>query len=344
MLEFNTVKPNINNYPVSQDIAQKTFHKTVDVEIGDILSILDKADGQALIDILRGPELASPSGGLNTEKSSALKAYLQEKMKDPQFVRDLGALQEKIESGVNKLMQDKVKEQADQGKPFDITGLSSSAVALIVAANVLMLSLNNADTELSSKLSLVSFDAAKSTAASMVREGLDTLSGSIAQSTLQLGITGVGAKMEHKGLKAERKALKTHGKQIDGLNKELKGLGPESHSRRNQIESEISAHQLALDDKKLLARDKQTSGDAVMKSSQAVGTIAGGSGQYTAAVERSEQQISQANSRVASTASEDSRESSRKTLSLIAELLRMMDSISQSKNAALGAVAGNLRA
>ncbi|MFA3910805.1 IpaC/SipC family type III secretion system effector, partial [Salmonella enterica] len=75
---------------------------------------------------------------------------------------------------------------------FDISGMSSSAVALLAAANTLMLTLNQADSKLSGMLSLVSFDAAKTTASSMMREGMNVLSGSISQSALQLGITGVG--------------------------------------------------------------------------------------------------------------------------------------------------------
>ncbi|SUG46139.1 pathogenicity island 1 effector protein [Salmonella enterica subsp. arizonae] len=87
--------------------------------------------------------------------------------------------------------------------------MSSNAVALLAAANVLMLTLNQADTQLSSKLSLVSFEAAKTTASSMIREGMNALSGSISQSALQMGITSVGAKLEYKGLQNERGALKT---------------------------------------------------------------------------------------------------------------------------------------
>ncbi|VEB55051.1 pathogenicity island 1 effector protein [Salmonella enterica subsp. enterica] len=60
--------------------------------------------------------------------------------------------------------------------------------------------------------------------------------------------------------------------------------------------------------------------------------------------ERSEQQISQVNNRVASTASDEARESSRKSTSLIQEMLKTMESINQSKASALAAIAGNIRA
>ncbi|PJG60488.1 pathogenicity island 1 effector protein SipC [Aeromonas cavernicola] len=336
--------------------------------------------------------------------SSAVKTYLLDILDNPSFIRDLGALSEKVESGVNQQLESKVKEQAEQGKSFDISGLSSSAVALIAAANVLMLALNTADTLLSGKLSQVSFDAAKSTAASMVREGMSILASSISQSTLQLGITAVGAKTEYKGISNERGALKHNGGKLEALNVERAGMKNalntnnarklgvetdslsklETQSTKGQIQknlnqaslqkpgdsvnlqassqqikpehqaalsrtlddvdAEIAIQQNALSDNTLKARNTQTTGDAIMKSSMAVGGVAGSTGQYTATLERSEQQISQANSRVASTAAEDTRESSQKTRNLIQELLRVMDSVSQSKNAAIGTVAGNIRA
>lgn len=101
---------------------------------------------------------------------------------------------QKVESGVSKLVNDKVKEQAEQGKPFDISGMAPNGAALMVAAIVLMSALRTADNTLSSKLSLVGFDATKATAASMVREGVANLSSSIAQGVGQMAITGVGAK------------------------------------------------------------------------------------------------------------------------------------------------------
>lgn len=409
MTAINTVSVNINRFSSVQDIETKSSAKTLGVNIGDILPLLNTAVGEALSNKQSGPELNPPSIGLSQDALNTLKTYLQDKQNDPDFLRSFGELHEKIESGVNKVVESKIKEQSEQGKSLNISGLSSSAIALIAAANVLMLSLNTADSKLSSTLSLVSFDAAKSTAASMEREGMNALSGSISQSALQLGITAVGAKTEQKGISNERGALKNNGKKLEGLHAERadikrtlnthnstklgadadglstletqsgKGkisqnlneatqrpgiddmagdsvnlqasnqrLSPEHQAtlgrRLDDIDTDIASQQNALDDNKLQARVKQTTGDTIMKSSQAVGGIAGASGQYAATLERSEQQISQANNQVAKTASEDTRESAQKTRSLIQELLRMIESIGQSKSATIGAVAGNIRA
>lgn len=404
MSAVNAYNTNISNYYAPNTSETAVAAKAAGLSINDLSPILGQAVSKTLNDILRAPNLTAPSVNINKDMSSAVKAYLLDILENPSFIRDLGALSEKVESGVNQQLESKVKEQAEQGKPFDISGLSSSAVALIVAANVLMLALNTADTLLSGKLSQVSFDAAKSTAASMVREGMSILASSISQSTLQLGITAVGAKTEYKGISNERGALKHNGGKLEALNVERAGMKNalntnnatklgvetdslsklETQSTKGQIQqnlnqaslqkpsdsinlqassqqikpehqaalsrtlddvdAEIATQQNALSDNTLKARNKQTTGDAIMKSSQAVGGVAGSSGQYTATLERSEQQISQANSRVASTAAEDTRESSQKTRNLIQELLRVMDSISQSQNAAIGTVAGNIRA
>ncbi|MGL5409724.1 MAG: IpaC/SipC family type III secretion system effector [Shewanella sp.] len=404
MSAINAYNTNISNYYAPNTSETAVAAKAAGLSINDLSPILGQAVSKTLNDILRAPNLTAPSVNINKDMSSAVKAYLLDILENPSFIRDLGALSEKVESGVNQQLESKVKDQAEQGKPFDISGLSSSAVALIVAANVLMLALNTADTLLSGKLSQVSFDAAKSTAASMVREGMSILASSISQSTLQLGITAVGAKTEYKGISNERGALKHNGGKLEALNVERAGMKNalntnnatklgvetdslsklETQSTKGQIQqnlnqaslqkpsdsinlqassqqikpehqaalsrtlddvdAEIATQQNALSDNTLKARNKQTTGDAIMKSSQAVGGVAGSSGQYTATLERSEQQISQANSRVASTAAEDTRESSQKTRNLIQELLRVMDSISQSQNAAIGTVAGNIRA
>ncbi|BBH14956.1 IpaC/SipC family type III secretion system effector [Chromobacterium haemolyticum] len=387
------------------------------VDIKDILPILNSAgrDGKALAEVMSGPQLRPPSAEVSKQVTDALKSYLSEKAQDPAFVQDLGAVYQKVESGVSKLVDDKVKEQAEQGKPFDISGMAPNGAALMVAAIVLMSALRTADNTLSSKLSLVGFDATKATAASMVREGVANLSSSVVQSVGQMAITGVGAKKSLSGINAERGALKNNapklakagdesrniqttlnrqnsvklgaepdslkhvglkqqqpgaaklgagepgmqsnaaGSVADGMAGDKIGLKSSNQNLSKPHESALSSasedlpvksqiEQQTMDDTKLKAQAKQTTGKAIMESSSAASNIAGGSGRYAATLEQSEQQISQASSRVANTASEETRESSRKSDSVIQELLRTLDSISQSKNAAMGAVAGNIRA
>ncbi|HEI2834251.1 TPA: type III secretion system translocon subunit SctB [Escherichia coli] len=267
------------------------------------------------------PVLVPPAGDLSVRKMRDAASFLKNAGEDTVL---LSSVEKEFIKKANEEIQRCMEEkQAGKEDFFDISNLSSGAIALLVAASMLMLSLNQADTRLAGKLSLVSFDAAKNMADSMKREGIGMLAGNISQSVLQLGLTGVGAKF---GLKNEKLALRQNTAKMT-LTNDVKGTG-------QNIKDNLAFN----------ARRQEMTGNAIMQNSTAVGNIAGGSGQYAATLERSEQQISQASNRVAGTASDDVRESARKANSLIQEILKIMESISQSKMTSMAAVAGNIRA
>lgn len=380
------------------------------ISVKDILSSIGITSSK-ISELGLSPTLTAPAPGVLTQTTGTVTSFLKTSIQNADINQDLNALANNFSHKANDMVQTHLREQkAEVGTFFDISGMSSSAVALLAAANVLMLTLNQADTQLSGKLSLVSFDAAKTTASSMMREGMNALSGSISQSALQLGITGVGAKLEYKGLQNERGALKHNASKIDKLTTESqsiknvlngqnsvklgaegvdslkslnmkktgtdatknlndatlksnagagateslgikdsnKQISPEHQAilskRLESVESDIRLEQNTMDMTRINARKLQVTGDVIMKNSVTVGGIAGSSGQYAAIQERSEQQISQVSNRVASTASDEARESSRKSTSLIQEMLKAMESINQSKASALAAIAGNIRA
>ncbi|WP_434801174.1 IpaC/SipC family type III secretion system effector [Escherichia coli] len=270
------------------------------------------------------PVLVPPAGDISVRKMRDAASFLKNAGEDTVL---LSSVEREFIKKANEEIQRYVEEkQAGKEDFFDISNLSSGAIALLVAASMLMLSLNQADTRLAGKLSLVSFDAAKNMADSMKREGIGMLAGNISQSVLQLGLTGVGAKFGLKGLKNEKLALRQNAAKMT-LTNDVKGTG-------QNIKDNLAFN----------ARRQEMTGNAIMQNSTAVGNIAGGSGQYAATLERSEQQISQASNRVAGTASDDVRESARKANSLIQEILKIMESISQSKMTSMAAVAGNIRA
>lgn len=270
------------------------------------------------------PVLVPPAGDLSVRKMRDAASFLKNAGEDTVL---LSSVEKEFIKKANEEIQRCMEEkQAGKEDFFDISNLSSGAIALLVAASMLMLSLNQADTRLAGKLSLVSFDAAKNMADSMKREGIGMLAGNISHSVLQLGLTGVGAKLGLKGLKNEKLALRQNTAKMT-LTNDVKGTG-------QNIKDNLAFN----------ARRQEMTGNAIMQNSTAVGNIAGGSGQYAATLERSEQQISQASNRVAGTASDDVRESARKANSLIQEILKIMESISQSKMTSMAAVAGNIRA
>ncbi|EHK4161758.1 SPI-1 type III secretion system needle tip complex protein SipC [Salmonella enterica] len=396
----------LNNHSVEN--SSQTASQSVSAK--DILNSIGISSSK-VSDLGLSPTLSAPAPGVLTQTLGTITSFLKASIQNTDMNQDLNAMANNVTAKANEVVQTQLREQqAEVGKFFDISGMSSSAVALLAAANTLMLTLNQADSNLAGKLSLVSFDAAKTTASSMMREGMNALSGSISQSALQLGITGVGAKLEYKGLQNERGALKHNAAKIDKLTTEShsiknvlngqnsvklgaegvdslkslnmkktgtdatknlndatlksnagtsateslgikdsnKQISPEHQAilskRLESVESDIRLEQNTMDMTRIDARKMQMTGDLIMKNSVTVGGIAGASGQYAATQERSEQQISQVNNRVASTSSDEARESSRKSTSLIQEMLKTMESINQSKASALAAIAGNIRA
>ncbi|KVD66248.1 hypothetical protein WI86_02470 [Burkholderia ubonensis] len=83
-------------------------------------------------------------------------------------------------------------------------------------------------------------------------------------------------------------------------------------------------------------------GHAISNSAPSVGSIARGSADYDATLERADQQILQANSRIASTAADDANENSRELRNLQQEMLRNMKEAQQSAMEAMGSGAGRI--
>lgn len=353
------------------------------------------------------PTLLQPPEHPNGEQDTRIRELLGEMLADPKLDRQLTAFLDKFERdhGAHRPHDRERKQRAEQGDiPFNILDLAPNGIAMMVLAITLMTRLSIADNALSNKMTVVSFDATKASAAAMEREGQDIMASSISQAVFQTGITAVGARMSYKGIADERGALKNTGAKLSKLKAEgssIKGalaahnkatgvtpdgdelthlktkpaagqngeaaaagaaeeggdtikvedsnkrLSPEHHavlsSRLQKIETEADELDLALNDSKLQARNNQTTGDVMMRTSQVVGNIASSSGQYAAAVERSDSQIAQAGSRVATSSSDESREMSSKARNILQDLVHMMDSITQSKAAAAGAIAGNIR-
>ncbi len=148
--------------------------------------------------------------------------------------QDLNALANNVTTKANEVVQTQLREQqAEVGKFLILAECLPVPLRCCCCREYVNADVEPADSKLSGKLSLVSFDAAKTTASSMMREGMNALSGSISQSALQLGITGVGAKLEYKGLQNERGALKHNAAKIDKLT-------TESHSIKNVLNGQNS--------------------------------------------------------------------------------------------------------
>ncbi|MGL5584382.1 MAG: IpaC/SipC family type III secretion system effector, partial [Plesiomonas sp.] len=329
------------------------------------------------------PELTVPRDLLKPQDTGVLRSWLESLRLDSTFSKSVDTLYSQVEQAVKKDLSLRSEDPRDSG--FDISGYSNRMTALLVQAIVLMSSLRTADTELSTQLSLVSFEAVKFTAASMEREGMAALSSSISGAAFQFAVTGIGAKTSLDGLQQQRSALKFNGLKANNATKELRGMqdalkrpnvasmGPQADSLNkidlkpnvqvkpgtssvdnlrpavaNPVSGETSAYDLsssnkllskehsaalgnpnhglsaqqmdesiALESNRLSGQGRHAVGQAIMQSSAAVNSMAMAGGTFAAALERSDQQISQASSRVADNASQETRESSRKSDTII---------------------------
>ncbi|MFS8928501.1 IpaC/SipC family type III secretion system effector [Escherichia coli] len=290
---------------------------------------------------------------------------------------------------ISKVADNKLKELSemsksiDSTKTLDISNLSSSAVALMVNATVLLSAMRIAETKLSSQLSVISFEATKSAAQNIVNQGTAVLSSSITGAVMQVGITGIGAKKSHSGISEQKGAIKNNLTTVQNLEKELTGsklslnkqidisinqsnktgsklIGDNKLTPDNPILSSEHKESLSFADKTLQEKiniqrnsydintlsgqQKQNLGRATMESSSLAGNVSQAGGRYASAIEEEEQMINQASSKQAEDASQVSKETSRATSELINKLMQVIDSINQSRNSAASQIAGNIRA
>ncbi|EQA8394817.1 T3SS translocon subunit IpaC [Escherichia coli] len=322
---------------------------------------------------------------LNVGKNSVLTTTLN----DDQLLKLSEQVQHDSEI-IARLTDKKMKDLSEMShtltpeNTLDISSLSSNAVSLIISVAVLLSALRTAETKLGSQLSLIAFDATKSAAENIVRQGLAALSSSITGAVTQVGITGIGAKKTHSGISDQKGALRKNLATAQSLEKELAGsklglnkqidtnitspqtnsstkilgknkLAPDNISLSTEHKTSLSSPDISLQDKidtqrrtyelnTLSAQQKQNIGRATMETSAVAGNISTSGGRYASALEEEEQLISQASSKQAEEASQVSKEASQATNQLIQKLLNIIDSINQSKNSTASQIAGNIRA
>ncbi|MBM2885036.1 IpaC/SipC family type III secretion system effector [Chromobacterium amazonense] len=112
------------------------------------------------------------------------------------------------------------------------------------------------------------------------------------------------------------------------------------HRPVQDIESDLATQQNAFDTNNLRGRRWEAKGGAMGQTAQAANTITRGGGDYAATLERADQQILQADNRVANTAADEARDDERKLDSLRQEMQRALAGMMQDTAAASGAVAG----
>ncbi|AOZ52603.1 IpaC/SipC family type III secretion system effector [Chromobacterium vaccinii] len=328
----NTVfNPNLNQVvaPTGAPVGRGGGVETVPMPLPSDIDNKEKNDGGK-------PHLTQPKTVVTEEGTRKLKNFIQLKSEE-QPVKD--------------------DDKKPDGSGLDISHMSTKFADTQTELMHALVKVRTADSKLNGQMSIVSFDAAKAGAAATVKAGQDELLGSVAQSTLQVGMSATGAGMRHGGLSAERGVLKTNSVKVAKLDSEINTnkIKLESPNVKSSDRQELMEHNGKLEikrqeehrageDTRLAADKKKTSGQLVMDTSAAVGNVAGSAGRYAASTEQANQQISQASSQVASNASGEARDRSRSTDGIIQDVLKVLDGVSQSNMAAMGTVAGNIRA
>ncbi|TFZ48676.1 IpaC/SipC family type III secretion system effector [Serratia proteamaculans] len=234
---FNTAALN-KGILTSEKLEPKALAESVSVSIADI-----KLSGALL-----SGELAGLAPALTPSRNAgnpAVSAFWSEKIENPESVRELNALAQEVEAGVDKTLRGKYEEQFEQGKPFDISGLTPSSIGLLIELNKLLLVLNISTTKLSADLSVRSAEAMKKVAGAITSEGFNNFMATVGQSAITLGLTVGGAGLQFKSFNLQKGALNNNQVKINSLNENKlslnKALNGSKTVHMNGANGELSA-------------------------------------------------------------------------------------------------------
>lgn len=250
---------------------------------------------------------------------------------------------------------------------FDISHISPQGVDLLTAAIILSNALYRSEIELSSNLSVISFEHAQTAADKIKEEGSDALWGAIGQAGMALGAAGtgtamqVGSSVKERGVYSEAKktstpetssvtpvvnsAPTTSSGSVSVAEGQSKTETTIMSSERGQpvAEQPAEAHQanVTKENELVLSSEQQKRlksaeslnfiGNFVSQIGTFSGTVAMQLGQMNVRVDQASSQIEQAQSQATNVAADNLRNVSSSVLNLIQEMLKTMDSLCQSK-------------
>ena len=255
---------------------------------------------------------------------------------------------------------------------FDISHISPQGVALLTDAIILFNVLFRSEVNLSSKLSVISFEHAQTAADKIKEEGKDALWGGVAQGSVGLVMTGAGTVGQSVGILKERNVYaeaskgastpktptetptvtsasttpsdSTSNMEMEPSNDTLIEAS-DSQPRTNTTEEQDKKINKSLtQDKKIddlltskqhhslkFAQILQIVGQGASQAGSSIGTICMYSSQYYAKMDQASSQIEQAQSQATNVAADNLRNVNSSVLNLIQEMLKILDSLCQSK-------------
>ncbi|HDC4248323.1 TPA: hypothetical protein ORR86_002862 [Escherichia coli] len=219
---------------------------------------------------------------------------------------------------------------------FDISHISPQGVNLLTAAIILSNALYRSEIELSSNLSVISFEHAQTAADKIKEEGYDALWGAVGQAGIALGAAGAGTVMQVGSSVKERGVYSEAKKNSTPETPVVTSTTPSSSVAGNiSIPAGSQENELVLsaEQQKRLksAQSLNFIGHFVSQIGTFGGTVAMQLGQMNVKVDQASSQIEQAQSQATNVAADNLRNVSSSVLNLIQEMLKTMDSLCQSK-------------
>ena len=224
------------------------------------------------------------------------------------------------------------------------------------------------DDQLRNTMSRMNAQAVLASAESIRQQGLSNMVGNITGASLQLGMAGAGAFKSMQGLSGERNAMKARATAPDGAPPQTMppgtaGVQPSvdtpstTQPPPGRPDAPAPAPDLApapdvtpaptnslADEMDNIAKVAQAKGTALTMLSRPVGDIATAGGTFAERLAMQEQKLNDGASTVNKNSADSMQDVANRDNALLAEMLRAIDSVAQSRSGAMSNIAGNIRA
>lgn len=259
-------------------------------------------------------------------------------------------------------------DSGEGGGSDHIGGIVSNAAVLLAEIFALYQKTFDNSIQLRNTMSRMNAQAVLASAESIRQQGLSNMVGNITGASLQLGMAGAGAFKSMQGLSGERNAMKARATAPDGAPPQTMppgtaGVQPSvdtpstTQPPPGRPDAPAPAPDLApapdvtpaptnslADEMDNIAKVAQAKGTALTMLSRPVGDIATAGGTFAERLAMQEQKLNDGASTVNKNSADSMQDVANRDNALLAEMLRAIDSVAQSRSGAMSNIAGNIRA
>lgn len=250
----------------------------------------------------------------------------------------------------------------------DIGGIVSNAAVLLGEIFAFYQKTFDNSIQLRNTMSRMNAQAVLASADAIRQQGLSNMVGNITGASLQLSMAGAGAFKSMQGLSGERNAMKARATTPDSpapqtMNPTTPGGPPPvdapstTQSPPDRPDVPAPSPDLApatdvtpaptnslADEMDNIAKVAQAKGTALTMLSRPVGDIATAGGSFAERLAMQEQKLNDGASTVNKNSADSMQDVANRDNALLAEMLRAIDSVAQSRSGAMSNIAGNIRA